>query len=101
MYNAPRVIYVDVDGTLRKGDGVDPAVAAWCKEKHAAGFELVLWSSAGEAHALKWAEAAGIRPMFSHVLSKPGVILDDKCWQWTIYTRALASIDDDYPASPE
>jgi predicted mannosyl-3-phosphoglycerate phosphatase (HAD superfamily) len=98
--NPQNVIFVDVDGTLQKAGAIDPEVVAWCQSQHAAGFELVLWSAAGEAHALKYAELSGVRPLFRHVISKPCMILDDKAWQWALYTRALTCVADDLFYTP-
>lgn len=88
-YPPPKVIAVDVDGTLITESGPNRALIAWCQRCHAEGYTLILWSSRGEEHARKAARLAGIEAIFSHILSKPGYIVDDQGWGWTHYTRVI------------
>jgi hypothetical protein len=96
-YQPPRVIAVDVDGTLFSGCTPNPKVIAWCRAQKAAGFTLFLWSSQGEAHCHEAIERSQTHDIFTHVLSKPGYILDDLGWSWIKYTRAIKSLADSPP----
>ena len=87
QYQKPKVIFVDVDGTLRTGQFINERTVDWCKSQKTAGFSLVLWSSRGEPYAKQTAAAIGITGLFDHIISKPGYILDDKGWTWTKYTQ--------------
>jgi len=57
-------------------------VFSFLHAKHAEGFELTLWSMRGEEHAKLAAHEAGCTSLFTHILGKPGYIIDDKNWQW-------------------
>jgi hydroxymethylpyrimidine pyrophosphatase-like HAD family hydrolase len=86
----PEVIYVDVDGTLLLANsGINWALVEQLRQKHAAGFSLVLWSARGEQHAKDAANKANCVGLFTAILSKPGFIIDDKGWAWTRYTKRL------------
>ena len=85
----PRVIAVDVDGTLIVNGGINARVVSYCQAKHADGWTLLLWSTRGEQHARKAAQEAGIAHLFEHILSKPGHIVDDKGWTWVRFTKIV------------
>jgi len=91
-YPPPKVIAVDVDDTLLLKSGVNQQVVQWCKDVKNNGFSLILWSSRGESHARRAAQAAGIEHLFDHILSKPGYILDDQGWSWVKYTQVMRLI---------
>lgn len=91
-YPPPRVVAIDVDGTLIGPQGVNRSVVAWALERKQAGYSLILWSSRGEAHARKAAEIAGMTEAFDHILSKPGYVLDDQGWGWIKYTRVVGAL---------
>ncbi len=82
----PKVIAVDVDGTLINSSGVNTRVVAWCRKRKAEGFYLMLWSSRGEAHARNAARVSETEGLFDLICSKPGQILDDQGWGWIRYT---------------
>jgi FMN phosphatase YigB (HAD superfamily) len=84
-----RTIFVDVDGTLHKKGRPIQSVIDYCRRKKAEGYTLVLWSARGQAHALEAVKVFGLHDLFSHVLSKPGAIIDDRGWTWAKYTKVL------------
>ena len=88
-YPKPRVIYVDVDGTLLvKGKIVDPVVK-WVRKQKAKGFELVVWSSRGKGHAERTVKAAGLNDCVSCCIAKPGYIVDDMRLSWLGYVAVI------------
>lgn len=93
-YPPPRVIAVDVDSTLQVGGVANLKLIDWCRARKAAGFTLVLWSSRGEAHARTVAEKFGVAELFTHILSKPGYVVDDQGWGWIKYTRVVSGWGD-------
>ncbi|MCC6202821.1 MAG: hypothetical protein IT494_07430 [Gammaproteobacteria bacterium] len=84
-----RVIAVDVDGTLLVDGRLNERLIAWCRERHAEGFELFCWSARGRQHAQRAVELAGLADMFVAVLAKPGYVVDDAAWTWIKFTRAI------------
>ena len=88
----PRVIAVDVDGTLQINGACNRRLVEWCERQKASGFYLMLWSSRGEAHARNVAEAFGIVQLFDLICSKPGYVVDDQGWGWIKYTRVINSL---------
>jgi hypothetical protein len=93
LFPPPKVIAVDVDGTLSQAGRPNEKLIAYCRRKKADGFALLLWSSRGEAHAREMAERFGVTDLFSHILSKPGFIVDDQGWTWTRYTGVVGNLD--------
>lgn len=90
-FQTPKVVFVDVDGTLLLFNPlhVNAKLVEWLKVKKQNGFELVLWSARGEQHAKQIAGIAEIEHLFSHFLSKPGYIVDDKNWRWTSFVTKV------------
>lgn len=93
-YPPPRVIAVDVDGTLLVRGEINTKLAAWCREKKNAGFYMILWSSRGRKHASNVAESAGITDVFDTIISKPGYVVDDKGWGWIKHTRVFTNLEE-------
>lgn len=80
-YKPRPVVYVDVDGTLLiNGQPNDPLIDSLGRMK-AKGLELILWSARGETHARTAASLTCTTHLYSHILSKPGYIVDDKGWR--------------------
>jgi FMN phosphatase YigB (HAD superfamily) len=94
QYPPPKVIAVDVDGTLHTHGSPNARVIAWCRRKKAEGYSMLLWSSRGQAHAEKAAELFGVADIFDHIISKPGFVLDDQGWNWIRFTRVIRHLDD-------
>lgn len=94
QYPPQNVIAVDVDGTLHRGGIANMALIEWCRKKRAQGFDLMLWSARGEAHAKKAAGLFGVSDLFSTICSKPGYIVDDKGWSWIKFTRIVRTLDE-------
>lgn len=88
-YPPPRVVAVDVDGTLLINGQKNPAVVRWCERLKAEGYVLHLWSSRGRKYAESVAELFGVTHLFDVILSKPGYILDDMGWGWIKYTKVI------------
>lgn len=89
-YPRPQIIFVDVDGTLifKNGEPNFPLIKKlW--EKKSAGFAIVLWSFRGEEHAKAAAWEADCTSLFTHILGKPGFIVDDKGWTWIRYVGRM------------
>lgn len=95
-----RLIAVDVDGTLHAGGQLNDALVAWCRQRKAEGFGLMLWSARGEAHALHAVETFGLHGLFDHVLGKPGYLVDDKGWAWIADTVVVPLAEARISASP-
>jgi hydroxymethylpyrimidine pyrophosphatase-like HAD family hydrolase len=94
-YPPPRVIAVDVDGTLHVNGRVNQAVVEYCKARKADGFRLMLWSARGLGHAQRAADQFGLVDLFDDIVSKPGYVLDDLGWSWIKYTRIISSVKDE------
>ena len=88
-YPVRRVIAVDVDGTLIRAGAVNLDLVGWCRAQHAAGFQLIVWSANGEQHAREATRLAGMEDVVAHAISKPGIVLDDRLWDWTRDTLAV------------
>lgn len=90
----PRVIAVDVDGTLHNQNGCNVRLISWLKQQKMAGFDLMLWSSRGELHARNIANRFGVAELFDLICSKPGYVVDDQGWGWIKYTKVIRSISE-------
>ena len=89
-HEAPKHIAVDVDGTLLDAQGrLQSSVVDWCADKIGEGYTLMLWSSRGAAYALQIAEENGVSYLFQNIVSKPGIILDDRGTSWMRFVRVL------------
>lgn len=84
-----RCIAIDVDGTLIRRGVLNRPLVEWAKERKADGFDVLLWTARGRAHAERVAKAHGIEDAFTAILGKPGYLVDDLGWRWTRYTRVL------------
>lgn len=88
--SAPKSIFVDVDGTLLSHTGkINVGLIAILEERKKAGFEIILWSMRGSAHALDAAQYAGCTHLFSAIIPKPGLIVDDKGLMWLQDVRPM------------
>jgi len=83
-------IFVDVDGTLFIDGSLNQNLIEFLKLKKQEGFTLVLWSARGREYAKLAAEKSGYRELFADVISKPGLIVDDKGWGWINFTGVMA-----------
>ncbi len=89
-YAMPRWIFIDVDGTLiKKDETLNQYLIDWCRKMKTEDYNLVLWSSRGMEHAKHAAETAGMLDVFDHIISKPGMIVDDTEWAWINFVPAL------------
>ena len=82
-YPQCKAVYVDVDGTLCE------SVAEWARGKKAEGYTAVLWSSAGADHARAEADRIGCADVWDHILTKPGIIVDDRGTTWAGYASVI------------
>lgn len=90
----PKVIAIDVDGTLHHGGLVNEKLVAYLKDRKAEGYRLMLWSARGIANAETAIERFGLHGLFDDVLSKPGYIIDDIGWSWIKYTKVIRNQGD-------
>jgi hydroxymethylpyrimidine pyrophosphatase-like HAD family hydrolase len=91
----PKVIAIDVDGTLLSHGELNHRLVAWCRDKQQRGYALMLWSSRGYAHAHGCAAIHGLLDLFTTICSKPGYVVDDQGWNWIRYTRVIRSFNDE------
>lgn len=89
VFNVPRVIAVDVDGTLLIRGRINRALLKRIEVYRAEGFEIWLWTMNGEPHARRVAERFGIANLFDRIMSKPGFLIDDKGARWITKCRIL------------
>jgi len=88
-YPPPKVIYIDVDGTLIQGGKVNTPLVNWAREKYNDGFQIIVWSSRGAGNSHLAVMQADMEDIVTHILSKPGYIVDDKGWGWTKFTTQV------------
>ncbi len=94
-YPLQKEIFVDVDGTLFIGGCLNIVLINFLKSKKEEGFLLVLWSARGREYAELAAEKSGYRYLFTDVISKPGVIVDDVGWGWINFTLVMSPFIED------
>lgn len=88
-----KTIAVDVDGTLINAFGdINQSVLKYCADRKAEGFFIILWSARGKKHAEAQAARGNALDLFDVIISKPGMILDDKGWTWTKHTRLVREL---------
>jgi len=58
------------------------ALIAWLRKRKAEGFELVLWSNRGVDHARDVARRFFCADLFSAIITKPGLMIDDLGKDW-------------------
>jgi hypothetical protein len=75
MLPPPKVIAVDVDGTLLLAGRPNVRAIAWCRARKASGFSLFLWSMRGD--------------IFDAVIGKPGYVLDDQGPSWSAHCHHI------------
>lgn len=80
---------IDVDDTLLINGKANDDLVEWIERKKKEGTELVLWSARGRDYAQEIAERLEVDHLFDAIISKPGVIVDDKGWGWIKYTRVI------------
>ena len=85
----PKMLAVDVDGTLLKPNGeINAEVVRCIRQMRAQGFTVMLWSMQGVEYAKRAASLCD-PSLFDHIIPKPGYILDDYGWRWIRYTRIV------------
>jgi hydroxymethylpyrimidine pyrophosphatase-like HAD family hydrolase len=89
MVPPPKVIAVDVDGTLLLAGRPNVRAIAWCRARKASGFSLFLWSMRGADYARVVAAALDIGDIFDAVISKPGYVLDDQGPAWSAHCHHI------------
>lgn len=88
-YPRPNVIYVDVDGTLLINGRANQPVVNWVFDRHHEGNQIIVWSARGAEAARQAVEICGIGDIVSHMLSKPGQVLDDLGNRFTQYMEII------------
>ena len=84
---APKVIAVDVDGTLIIAGKPNTQLIQRLKTYKSEGYALFLWSMRGREHCIKAAEITKTTDLFEQYLGKPGIIFDDQGWNWARQSR--------------
>lgn len=84
-----RCAAIDVDDTLIIGGELNQDVVDWIKVRRERGIELILWSARGKAYAQKTADHFKVSYLFDSIISKPGVVVDDKGWSWIKDTQVI------------
>ena len=79
---APKVIAVDVDGTLIIAGKPNKQLIQLLKRYKSEGYTLFLWSMRGREHCIKAAEISETTDLFEQYLGKPGIVFDDQGWNW-------------------
>ena len=88
-----KCIGIDVDGTLINKNGkLNRKLADWAKEKKDEGWEVILWTAQGKAHAMQVAKKYDIEDHFTAIIGKVGYIVDDLGWSWIKYTKRLKEL---------
>ena len=87
----PKTVAFDVDGTLISGSTVNGRIVSLLREYKSSGFEVVVWSMRGTDYAKRAVDLAGVGAEVDCVISKPGVIVDDKGWTWVRDTKVISS----------
>lgn len=88
-YVPPRVIYVDVDGTLIVHGKPNTMLIQWLRQRASEGYEINLWSMRGKEYASNQASAYECGEIFNAILSKPGFIVDDIGWSWIRHSAVV------------
>lgn len=89
-FPTPKVIAVDIDGTLLIDGQLNQPAVDWIRTVHRNGFFTFLWSIRGHDYAKEFVEKYQLGDAFDAVLPKPGYCLDDKGWDWTEYTKVIS-----------
>ena len=64
----------------------------WIELQREDGFDIVLWSMQGRAYAENVASRFGIKHLFTAIVSKPGVVIDDEGMDWIQKTRIVKGV---------
>lgn len=81
-YQAPRSLYIDVDGTLIRHGVLNQSLVGYIMAHKRDGYYIVLWSMRGREYAEATALSTGTTHLFDAIIPKPGIVADDKGWAW-------------------
>lgn len=87
-----RCIAIDVDGTLIRNGRLNRKLADWAKDKKEEGFDVILWTARGRAHAERVAVEHELTGHFTAIVGKPGYIVDDVGWSWIKYVAVVKKL---------
>lgn len=87
----PKTIYVDCDNTLERWGELNQSLVDYLQEMKDDGYSIYLWSMAGEAHAKRIADHFKVTGLFTSILSKPGIIVDD---MGTLWNRSITVLNE-------
>ena len=96
---APKVIAVDVDGTLIIAGKPNQQLIQRLKAYKNEGHSLFLWSMRGREHCIKAAEFTETTDLFDQYLGKPGIIFDDQGWNWARQSKVNPITETPEPAA--
>lgn len=84
-------IYVDTDETIKVDDKPNMLLIGYLRrlrQLHPE-YTIVLWSRAGQDHAMEVATEFDLRDVFDHVLAKPTWLFDDAGVAWDKHIKVL------------
>ena len=91
-YDPPKLIAIDVDGTLVINGVLNSKLLKWCRDRKQEGFTLMLWSARGSDYAKAAAKSCDAIDLFDTITGKPGYIVDDLGWSWIKFTKVVRSV---------
>lgn len=86
-------IYVDTDETIQIGGKPNRLLIGYLRrlrQLHPE-YTIVLWSRAGQDHAMEVATEFDLLDVFDHVLAKPTWLFDDEGLDWDKHIKVLPS----------
>lgn len=92
-FPVPDVVFIDVDGTLIVDGNVNHDLVMWARQQATNGKDIIVWSARGKSNAEHAVDICGIRDIVSHMISKPGYVVDDLGNGWTQYMNII-HVDD-------
>ena len=84
-----KTIYVDVDETLIIDGQVNRKLVRWLRDKALDEWEIIVWSMRGSTHSKKAVKRCGLGDIVAYTLSKPGIVVDDRAWDWTTWVKTI------------
>ena len=88
IFQHPKVICVDVDGTLIRNGQLNKDLVRWIIRMKK-NYSVYLWSMRGEEYCQSICRKFRLGKLFNKVISKPGLVVDDSGWNWISETRVI------------
>ena len=93
LYKDRKIIFCDIDGTLKIGNKYNRKLINWLKGKYRDGYKIYTWSMRGKKYAEKHTNLAGVSKIIEESLSKPCILVDDEGWHWAKSTKVINPTD--------